>query len=106
MKLASVPALHAVGTTHAGSCPLFAADRPTFPYIQVEDFHHPVHRPQGGFPEVVEHGRGPCEGSRTTIGIYYFLKETFTMGIIWFLVAFGLWIVLQVYVLPKLGVST
>jgi len=32
--------------------------------------------------------------------------EDLIMSIFWFLLALGLWIILQVYVLPKFGIST
>ena len=79
MRLTRVPALPAVKTTRAGSCLLFAADRPTHPDKRAQDFHHPVHRPQGGFPEADVHGRGSCEESRSKIGIY-FLKGDLLYG--------------------------
>jgi hypothetical protein len=59
MGLTRIPALPAAKTTRAGLCPLFAAERPTLPDKQAQDFPHRVHRPQGGFPEADDHGREP-----------------------------------------------
>ena len=86
IRLTCVPALPAVKTTRAGSCLLFAADRPTPPDKRAQGFHHPVHRPQEGFPEAAEHDRGSCEESRSKIGIYFFIRRPF----LWVLFGFCL----------------
>ena len=117
-----IAVLAAGTTTRASSCLLFVADHPTRLHWEVEGRHHPVPRPQGVSPEVDLYGREPFKKSRLNNSDYSKpsagwplschetlsarQQEDLIMSIFWFLLAIGIWITLQVYVLPKFGIST
>lgn len=90
----------------ANLCHPFAADHPTHLRRWVEGCHRPVPRPQVVSVEVDSHDRESCKWHTLFYKPSAGRREKLVMSILWFLLAIGIWIILQVYILPKLGIST